>query len=121
MTKKRWLIASAAVLAVAGAWQALAQQNSAPVDVEVLHVRGNIYILAGAGANITLSIGADGVFMVDSGRADMTDKVLAAVNRSSQQRVRFGQPVTRNEGGGGSGTVLTSYAPPKPIRYIANT
>jgi len=125
MNKKRWLIAGAAVLTVAGVLisvqRGFAQQNSAQTDVEVLHVRGNIYMLAGAGANITLSIGSDGVFMVDSGRADMTDKVLAAVNRSSQQWIRFGQPVTRNEGGGGSGTVLTSYAPPKPIRYIANT
>ena len=116
---QRGLISGCALLALAGV--NLAQQNAAAPDVEVLHVRGNIYILAGAGANITLSVGPDGVFMVDSGRAEMTDKVLAAVNRISQQQVRFGQPATRNEGGGGSGTVLTGYAKPKPIRYIANT
>jgi cyclase len=119
---QRGLIAGCALLALAGlnfAQQAAAQQNAN--DIEVLHVRGNIYILAGAGANITLSVGPDGVFMVDSGRAEMTDKVLAAVNRVSQQLVRFGQPATRNEGGGGSGTILTGYTKPKPIRYIANT
>jgi glyoxylase-like metal-dependent hydrolase (beta-lactamase superfamily II) len=121
---KRGLIAGCALLALAGlnlAQQAVAQQNANAPDIEVLHVRGNIYILAGAGANITLSVGPDGVFMVDSGRAEMTDKVLAAVNRVSQQLVRFGQPATRNEGGGGSGTILTGYTKPKPIRYIANT
>jgi len=126
INKKSWLLAAAA-LGIAGAGvyvstgHGLAQQNSAPGDLEVLHVRGNIYILGGAGPNITLSIGKDGVFMVDSGRADMADKILAAIKRTGLELARFRQPVTQNEGGGGSGTVLTSYVPPKPIRYIANT
>jgi cyclase len=123
MNIKRWLIAGGAALALAGlivTQPSLAQQNAAP-DVQVIYVRGNIYMLAGAGANITLSVGPDGVFMVDAGRADMADKVLAAVNRVSQQLIRFRQPVTRNEHGGGSGTVLIGYPKPKPIRYIANT
>jgi len=125
--KKSWLLASAAVLAVAGGGvflsigHGLAQSSSGETDLQVLHVRGNIYILGGAGPNITLSVGKDGVFMVDSGRADMADKVLAAIKRVSLEVARFRQPVTQGEGGGGSGTVLTSYTPPKPIRYIANT
>ncbi len=119
MSIKRWLIGGMAVLALVGA--GVAQQSAAPGDIEVVHVRGNIYLLAGGGANITLSIGPDGVFMVDSGRADAAEKLIAAINRTRLEWARFGQPVTRNEGGGGSGTVLTSYAPPKPIRYIVNT
>src|SRR5882762_6441714 len=54
--------------------------------IKVLPVRGNIYVLMGAGANITVSVGLDGVLMVDSGSADMTDQVLAAV-RAVQQWV----------------------------------
>ena len=33
-------------------------------------MRGNIYVLIGAGANITLSVGLDGVLLVDSGSAE---------------------------------------------------
>ncbi len=47
--------------------------------VETLHVKGNIYLLAGAGANIALSVGGDGVVMVDSGAAQASDKVLSAI------------------------------------------
>src|SRR5215216_3173056 len=54
--------------------------------VKVLPVRGNVYVLMGGGANITLSVGLDGVLMVDSGSADMTDHVLAAI-RAVQQWV----------------------------------
>ena len=52
----------------------------------VLPVRGNIYVLMGAGANITLSVGLDGVLTVDSGSAEMSDQVLAAI-RGVQQWV----------------------------------
>jgi cyclase len=47
--------------------------------VETLHVKGNIYMLSGAGANIALSAGGDGVIMVDAGAAPASDKVIAAV------------------------------------------
>ena len=52
--------------------------------IKVLPVRGNIYVLMGAGANITLSVGLDGVLMVDSGSGDMSDQVLAAVRMLQQ-------------------------------------
>jgi len=77
-------------------------------EIEIVPVRGPIYLLAGAGANITLSVGKDGVFLVDSGNAQMSDKVLAAIDRLSRELETGGQP-------------RKSYAPPKPVRYIANT
>ena len=36
-------------------------------EIEVLPIRGNIYALLGAGANIIASVGADGVLLVDAG------------------------------------------------------
>lgn len=96
-------------LAVCGA--AIAQpaaQNPANAQVEIVPVRGHIYLLAGAGGNITLSVGPDGVLMVDSGLAQMSEKVVAAINQLSQQLDKEGQP-------------LKSFPPPKPIRYIINT
>lgn len=103
---KKSLMLALAVCGVAAAQPAA--QNPGNAQVEIVPVRGHIYLLAGAGGNITLSVGPDGVLMVDSGLAQMSDKVLAAINQLSQQLDRQGQP-------------LKSYAPPKPIRFIINT
>jgi len=48
-------------------------------EIEVLRIRGNIYALLGAGANIVASVGPDGVMLVDAGTAPMSDKVIAAL------------------------------------------
>src|SRR5215467_1932762 len=76
--------------------------------LEIVHVRKNIYLLTGAGGNITLSIGPDGIFMVDAGSANMSDRVFATINKLSHDLNTAGQPDI-------------AVAPPKPIRYIANT
>ena len=52
--------------------------------IEALHVAGNVYILGGAGGNIAVSVGGDGVVMVDSGAAQAGDKVLAAIRQLTQ-------------------------------------
>jgi len=90
------IIAAAVLL---GAGIAAAQQNS---DVHILPVRKNIYMLVGAGGNITVSAGPDGALLVDSGNAPMTDKVLAAVHQLGLQ-------------------LSVNGAPPKPIQFIINT
>ena len=53
----------------------------------MLPVQGNIYMLVADGTNITVSIGADGVMLVNTGSAAMTDKVLAAVNQLANSAV----------------------------------
>jgi cyclase len=63
-------------------------------QVHVMPVRGRISMLVGAGGNITVSTGDDGVLLVDTGTAAASDKVLAAVK---------------------------SISPRAPIRYIVNT
>ena len=96
----------------------------APAPLEMLHVRGNIYVLFGAGGNITLSVGPDGVLMVDSGSADKAEASLAAIQQLQRQL-----DVTRERRGLGWGAETRSTvvverdpsAPPKPIRYIINT
>src|SRR4030095_15868295 len=59
----------------------IAAQQSQPGQLQFLPVRGNIFVLQGAGANITVSIGRDGVLMVDSGLHSMGEQVLAAIRR----------------------------------------
>src|SRR5262245_35616621 len=61
---------------------AVAQQSqTAPSSINVLPVRGNLYMLVGAGANAAASIGRDGVLMVDTGTTQMADKLLSTVQQ----------------------------------------
>jgi cyclase len=53
-------------------------------SVEALHVAGNIFLVGGAGGNIAVSVGGDGIILVDSGAAAASDKVLAAVRHVSE-------------------------------------
>jgi glyoxylase-like metal-dependent hydrolase (beta-lactamase superfamily II) len=99
---------------------ALASAGLFAQDLEIVPVRGNIYMLSGAGSNITVSIAKDGVFLVDSGTAQMSDKVLSSIQRLSLELTKVGKPIL-NESHSGSGTTLSGIAKPKPIRYIANT
>jgi glyoxylase-like metal-dependent hydrolase (beta-lactamase superfamily II) len=94
--------------------------DSADGNIEVLPIRDNIYLIGGAGANIVISAGPEGVLMVDSGLAENTDKVLQAVQELAVDLNKFRQPVTSSSRGG-SGNVLASYRPPKPIRFLLNT
>ena len=99
-------------------------EGPAPSPVEGLQflpVRGNIYVLQGAGANITVSIGRDGVLMVDSGLASMGDQVLAAIRRLQAQLDLREKPV--GFGAETRSTVADRHieSPAKPIRYIINT
>jgi len=52
--------------------------------VEAMHVAGNVYLIAGAGGNIAVSAGGDGIILVDSGVAVASDRVLAAVRQVAQ-------------------------------------
>ena len=68
---------------------ALAQRDYSNVEVIPHHVQGNYYYLQGAGGNIGVSIGEDGVIMIDDQFAPLTDKILAAVRTLSDGAIRF--------------------------------
>jgi cyclase len=59
------------------------------IDLQTIHVQGNVYLLAGAGSNIVVQVGDDGVIVVDTGAGAMTDRVLAAVRTLSQKEIRW--------------------------------
>src|SRR5207244_10319990 len=68
------------------------QQNT---DVHLLKVQGEIYMLVGAGGNITAQVGNDGVLLVDTGRAQNADKVRAAVQQPAKPKTnRPNQSIT---------------------------
>jgi len=91
---------SMVLLATVGPAFALAQegrpQNAAPNgarqdrngsagEIHLLHVQGNISMLVGAGGNITVQAGDDGILLVDTGLATMSDKVIEAIRPLSKK------------------------------------
>jgi glyoxylase-like metal-dependent hydrolase (beta-lactamase superfamily II) len=58
-------------------------------DLHVQHVQGNIYMLSGAGGNITLQVGKEGVLMVDTGLPNMSDKVVAEIRKLTDAPIRY--------------------------------
>jgi cyclase len=90
---------------------AQAQQQAQPQqlragEVEVLPIRPNFYMIAGAGANIAVSVGREGLVVVDTGSLAMVDKVLGAIDWIAERH-----KITTAQGGD---------VRPK-IRYIFNT
>jgi glyoxylase-like metal-dependent hydrolase (beta-lactamase superfamily II) len=57
--------------------------------IHVQRVRGNIFMLAGAGGNITVDAGSEGVLLVDAGLTDSTDQVLAEIAKISGRPIRY--------------------------------
>ena len=66
-----------------------AAPNPVTGDIRVVPVQGNVYLLAGAGGNMAVQIGEDGVLLVDTGAGTLTDKVLAAIRQLSDKPIRF--------------------------------
>jgi glyoxylase-like metal-dependent hydrolase (beta-lactamase superfamily II) len=57
-------------------------------NIEVLHVQGNVYLVAGGKANITVQKDPDGLLLVDSGDRENAPKVVEAVKQISDQPIR---------------------------------
>lgn len=63
-----------------------AQQNG---DVQVFPVRGNIYMLIGEGANVTVQAGEDGALVVDTGFGPLSEKIVAAIKTLTDKPIRW--------------------------------
>jgi len=57
--------------------------------VVTLQVQPNFYVLTGAGANVAVQLGPDGIVVVDSGTASMSDALLDAIKRLSERPIRY--------------------------------
>ena len=68
-----------------------AQQNVdwGAVEISTHHVAGTVHYLAGRGGNIGLSIGDDGVVMIDDQFAPLTDRIVEAIRGISNGNIRF--------------------------------
>src|SRR5262245_49522804 len=99
------------------------QQNVSSQQLEILPIRGNVYMLAGAGGNIALSVGPDGVLVVDTGTVQNGDRVLAAIEQLQKQLATNGLQAWTYAAETRSNLprMISPPALPKPIRYVINT
>jgi glyoxylase-like metal-dependent hydrolase (beta-lactamase superfamily II) len=71
----------------AGAAQA--QTDFSKVQMKATKVAGNVYMLEGAGGNIGVSVGDDGLLIVDDQFAPLADKIRAALKGLADKKLRF--------------------------------
>lgn len=57
--------------------------------LDVVKVRKNFYMIAGAGGNIGVQIGSDGVVLVHSGNGQASDQVLAEIKKLTDLPIRY--------------------------------
>jgi len=58
-------------------------------ELHLLPVQGNIYMLVGDGANIAVQVGKQGILLVDTGFAQLSAKLVAAVSKLSEKPIRY--------------------------------
>lgn len=90
-----------------------AQTDYSQVQIVPHQVRGNVYYLEGAGGNVGLSVGEDGIVMIDDQFAPLTSKILAAISSINDGEIRFlinthvhGDHTGGNENLGNQGIVI---------------
>jgi glyoxylase-like metal-dependent hydrolase (beta-lactamase superfamily II) len=107
-------LAILAALAVPGA--ALAQGDFDQVEIGTVEVADGIYMMTGAGGNLGVSTGPDGVVLIDDQYAPLTDKIRAAIAAVDGGPIRFvlnthwhGDHTGGNESLGKSGSVIVAH------------
>jgi len=86
----RTILAAAVVAMTCASAHAQSPTEIAPDPaVEVIKVQGNVWMIAGAGANIAVQAGSQGIVVVDTGAGAMSDKVLAAIRTISSRPIRY--------------------------------
>lgn len=113
------LVFATAVLVLSRA----AAQDFSAVELQVLPVQGNVYMIAGAGGNITVQVGAEGVLVVDTQFAPLAEKIMAEIKRLSSRPIRFiinTHGHADHVGGNAALAEMTAPTPLEPLQMIAH-
>jgi glyoxylase-like metal-dependent hydrolase (beta-lactamase superfamily II) len=81
--------AIAALLVVSWDQPASARQQASNNELDLVQIRPNFYVIAGAGGNILVQVGPEGVILVDSGTTAAADKVLATIKSITPLPIRY--------------------------------
>ena len=65
------------------------QRDFSQVQMKATKVSGNIYMLEGSGGNIGVSVGDDGILIVDDQYAPLANKIRAALKGIADKKLRF--------------------------------
>ena len=102
--------------ALMGAAVAAQQRDFSKVEITTQQVAEGIYMLQGAGGNIGIMAGADGVLTIDDQFAPLSEKIKAAIAKVSDKPVRFlfnthyhGDHVGGNENFGKLGITIVAH------------
>ena len=58
-------------------------------EIHVFPIRNDVYMLVGDGANVTVQVGDQGAFLVDTGTGALAEKMIAAIRKLSDRPVQF--------------------------------
>lgn len=83
--KLRLMVAAVALTALS----AFAQNDMSKVEIKVTHVAGTVYMLEGAGGNIGVSVGEDGIIIVDDQFAPLAPKIREALKGITDRPIKF--------------------------------
>ncbi len=67
----------------------VAQQDYSKVTIKTTKLGENVYMMTGAGGNLGVSVGEDGVFLIDDQFAPLTKKIQEAIGKLSKKPIRF--------------------------------
>lgn len=82
-------LAAPALAQAPAAPAAAPQQDFSKVEIKTTKLADNVYMLEGSGGAIGVLSGPDGVFMVDTQFAQLSEKIAAAIKQVSDGRIRF--------------------------------
>lgn len=112
MRRIGYLLAAATFVFVPSA----SAQGMDDVEIQTQPVADGVYMLIGQGGNIGVSVGEDGVFLIDDQFAPLTDKILAAIAAITPESVRFvfnthwhGDHTGGNENLGQAGALIVAH------------
>ena len=106
----QYTFAFALTMSLCGAASAQ-QQDFSKVNISVTKVAGNVYMLQGEGGNIGVSVGEDGIVIVDDQYAPLADKIKAALKSISDKPIRFVINTHHHMDHTGSNTIFQAGAP----------
>jgi cyclase len=86
---RAFFIGVAATAAIGAPALRAQQPDFSKVEIKTTKIAGNFYTLEGQGGTIGVLAGPDGVLMVDTQFAPLSDKIIAAIKHISDGRIRF--------------------------------